>query len=128
MLQKYTSDGTLLWQKDIRIPEQENLFREAARHNRSYNPRKEAPKIYAYADAMDARKQGVAVLLNMPFGQPVTLAWIPVNGNQMNVISYPDIASDALGFQNSFSILPEQDLIYFVNRQDGIIYKAHWPL
>jgi len=128
MLQKYTSDGTLLWQKDIRIPEQENLFREAARHNRSYNPRKEAPKIYAYADAMDARKQGVAVLLNMPSHQPVTVAWIPANGKRMNVISYPDIPSDALGFQYSFSILPEQDLIYFVNRQDGIIYKAHWPL
>ena len=128
VLQKYTSEGTPLWQKDIKIPKQENLFREAARHNQSYNPGKDAPKMYSYADAMDARKQGVAVLLNMPSGQPVTVAWIPANGKRIEVISYPDISSDKLGFQNSFSILPEQELIYFLNKQDGVIYKAHWPL
>lgn len=129
LLEKYSGSGELLWKKSLIIPEQKGLFDQIASHNReAVNDRSESTHLYNYVKAMDANEFGVAVLLNMSEGSPVTVCWVPDNGKIMKVISFPDL-DKITGFGiGSFSVSPADQRAYFLNNREGIIYEAKWPI
>ncbi|MGF1670149.1 MAG: 6-bladed beta-propeller [Balneolaceae bacterium] len=126
-LEKYSLSGEILWEKEINIPAQDDLFDEVARKNKAIGLKNERRHMFVYARAIEAYEEGVAVLLNMPEGFPVTVAWGSSDGNETSLISFKGLEQEEFAFPGSFSISHKNKRIYFLNNQEGIIYKAEWP-
>jgi hypothetical protein len=123
VLEKYTHEGEQVWSKEMVIPAQRNLFDQIAEHNREVGY-----KSFLYAKAMDAQKGGVAVLLNVPEDQPLTIVWVPEDGSKIDVVKVEGIMLDSAGFIEGFTISPDGQHAYYLKRSKGIIYQFEWPL
>lgn len=128
ILEKFSNSGELIWEKNLKVPAQDNLFDQISRKNQDASKRGEPTQLFAYAKAMDANENGVAVLLNMTKGEPVTVAWVPDDGSRLDVITFPGLEQEELGFMGSLSVSDDDSRAYFLNVQDGIIYEAEWPI
>ncbi len=130
ILEKYDRSGRLLWEKYLKVPAQETMFDQFAEENkkRAGDP-EQAPISYHYARDIEVHDDGVAVLLNMPDDDhPLTLVWVPADGGDSKKITYSGITYSHLPrIDQSFSISPCDETIYFVDFYDGIIHKAEWP-
>ncbi len=129
-LEKYSHSGELVWQKDLKIPAQNDLFDQIARKNQLIGMENEPRHLFKYATSIDANENGVAVLLNMPDGDPVTAVWVPEDGKRMDVLTFSGLEQEEFRFFESgiFTVNPTGSRAYILNTQDGIIYKAEWPL
>lgn len=127
-LDKYSYSGDLLWEKNLKIPAQNDLFDQIVRKNQERDKNNEPPHLFNYAKAVDAHENGIAVLLNMPEEYPVTVAWVSNDGIRMDVVTYRGLDQEKLGYLSSFSVSPSDKRAYFLNSQDGIIFEAEWPL
>lgn len=127
LLEKYSFSGELLWNKHIEIPAQTDLFDQISMRNQNIDSQKEPYNLFHYAWYMSVNEEGVAILLNMPEEEPITVAWLPESGEQLHLISYVDLGREVLSLFGSFSISPDNTRIYFLNTQEGIIYEADWP-
>lgn len=125
VLEKYSHSGDLIWQKEITIPAQDDLFDQISRHNQQEDQNNH---LFTYAKAMDARKDGVAILMNMPEDSPAAACWVSQDGSEMNVITYSDIDKEVGFGMGSFTVSPADKRAYFLNSRKGIIYEANWPL
>lgn len=128
ILEKYSHSGDLIWEKNLKIPVLNDLFDRISRENPERISRGEYPRLFIYAKTMNANENGVAVLLNTPEGNPVTVAWVPDDGSRLDVITFPGLDQEEFGFLGSFSVSVADGRAYFLNVQDGIIYKAEWPI
>lgn len=128
ILEKYSHVGELLWNRQLNIPEQANLFDQISTRNQNIDTQEESYQLFHYAWDMSVNEEGVAILLNMPEEEPITVAWLPEDGEQIQLISYADLGREVLRFFGSFSISPDNTQIYFLNSQEGIIYEADWPV
>ncbi len=128
VLEKYSYSGDLLWKKDLKIPAQSDLFDQIASHNRQSKNNSESTRLFYYARAIDAHEKGVAVLLNMPEGDPVTMAWVPDDGASLDVVTFRGLDQEKTGYQGSFSVSPLDKRIYFLYSREGLIYEAEWPV
>jgi hypothetical protein len=128
ILEKYSFSGKLIWKKKITIPSQSKLFEWISSNNQEIDPRNNSYHLFHYAWAIDANEYGVALLLNLPEREPVTAAWIPADGSEMKLLSFPGLSSNVLGLFGIFSLSPDNSRVYFLNKQDGIIYTAEWPI
>lgn len=123
VLEKFTHTGKKIWNKEINIPAQRNLFEQIAQHNRNGEFR-----LFIYARAMDVHKDGVALLLNLPENQPLTIAWVPEDGSKMDLVKVEGITLDGDGFMEGFTISPNGQQAYYLKRSIGTIYQFEWPL
>ncbi|MCC5906912.1 MAG: hypothetical protein JJU13_11930 [Balneolaceae bacterium] len=128
ILEKYTRSGDLIWEKNLNIPSQGELFDQIAEHNRNVNMENQGHQLFHYAWALDSNDQGVAILLNMPEGEPVTAAWIPASGNELHLVTFPGLETDGFGLFGMFAVSEDNSRVYFLNNQMGIIYEAEWPV
>lgn len=128
ILEKYSYSGELLWNRHINIPAQTDLFDQISTRNQNIDTQKESYDLFQYAWDMSVNEEGVAILLNMPEEEPITIAWLSENGEQLHLISYADLDREVLSYFGSFSISPDNTRIYFLNNQEGIIYEAEWPV
>lgn len=124
-LEKFSHAGDLLWQKNIKIPAQDDLFDQISRNNQQED---QNSQLFTYAEAMDAREDGVAILLNMPEGSPVAVCWVSEDGTDMNVITYPEVDKEEGYGLGAFTVSPTDKRAYFLDTQNAIIFEAEWPL
>lgn len=122
VLEKFTHAGKKIWNKELNIPAQRNLFEQIAQHNRNGEFR-----LFLYARAMDVHKDGVALLLNLPEDQPLTVAWVPEDGSKMDLVEVEGITLDGDGFMEGFTISPDGKHAYYLKRSNGTIYQFEWP-
>jgi len=129
ILEKFDHSGGLIWAKEVKAAAQEGMFERFAAENRErVKSPDEATHMYLYANGIDVNDDGVAVLLNMPEGHPVTVVWVPADGSSSEMITYSGIEYDQLRlFGKSFSVSPSDSRIYFLNYDKGEIHKARWP-
>lgn len=127
ILEKYTHAGEFVWEKELNIPAQRNLFDRIAGHNRDAE-QNDHRRNFMVARAMDALEDGVALLLNMPEAQPLTIAWIPEDGNTIDLIEVEGLTLDVRGFAEGFTVSPDRKHAYFLERSLGTIYRFEWPL
>lgn len=127
LLQKYSLSGKLIWQKNVKIPALAGLFSHVIKENRRRMKEGKFPLGYSYADAISANKKGVAVMLHMPEGQPVTIAWVPNDGEQLTVVTYPGIKFVNPTLRLLQFAVSNKHYILFSSMLDGKIYRAYWP-
>jgi len=128
VLEKYSYDGELIWDKQLNIPTQTNLFEWISRTNQQAGRDNEPYRLFHYAWAIDANEYGVALLLHLPEEEPVTAAWVPADGGEIKLVSFPRLNSEVLGLFGTFTVSPDNSRVFFLNNQDGIIYEAEWPV
>lgn len=127
VLEKYTHAGEQAWEMELNIPAQRNLFDQIAECNRGLGS-DDIHRIFMYARAMDALENGVALLLNVPDDQPLTIAWVPEDGNTIDLIQVEEITLDSRGFMEGFTVSPDGKHAYYLERNSGTIYQFEWPL
>ena len=127
ILEKYTQQGVKVWEKQLNIPAQRGLFDQISEHNRRMKPNS-IRKLFIYARAMDATKDGVFLLLNLPEGQPLTIAWIPNDGNTIHLVKAEGFTMNPHGFMEGFTVSPEGEHVYYLERSSGTIYQFDWPI
>jgi len=127
LLQKYSLSGKLIWQKNVKIPAIAGLIKHVIKENRKRIKEGKFPLDYSYADAISANKEGVAVMLHMPKSQPVTIAWVPNDGEQITVITYPAIKFVNPTLRLLRFALSDSSYVLFSSTLGGKIYKAYWP-
>jgi hypothetical protein len=123
ILQKFSLDGVLLWERDLKIPSVdgvfENFLKEANEQDR-YIPE------LNYSRGMHVYEYGAAVLINTPEDKPTTVVWVPNDGNNIRVVEYPDIDNSI--FILRFRVAPEHNSIFFVYSFEGKVFRATWPI
>ena len=127
VLEKYTHKGEQVWEKELNIPVQSDLFDRIAKYNVEVGSG-DIRRLFIYARAMDALEGGVALLLNLPDEQPVTVAWIPEDGSKIDLIKVEGISLDGHGFMEGFTVSPDQQRAFYLERSSGTIYQFKWPL
>ena len=128
ILEKYSFSGELLWQKNLKIQAQIDLFNHIALNNVKIGLRDEPRDLFMYAKAMEASENGVAVLLNLPNGEPVTIVWVSDDGSGLDVVTIESIEQSELGMWPSFTLSSSVGKIWMLNTEEGIIYESEWPL
>lgn len=127
LLEKYTHAGEKLWEKKLNIPAQRTLFDQIAEHNQGAGADGNR-RLFIYGRAMDALDDGVALLLNLPDDQPLTIAWVPEDGSNVHLIEVQGLSLDANRFMEGFSVSPDGEHAYYLERRSGTIYQFNWPL
>jgi len=128
-LQKFSYSGALLWEKSLKLPVQEKLFVQIAEKNIERGDRDRMPTMFTYAWSIDANDHGVAVLLNMPDQEPLTVAWVPDDGTGMDVIIFREFNELNIQFPGLlFTVSLDNQRVYFVDYPSGTIYQAEWPI
>jgi hypothetical protein len=127
ILEKYTHEGEQIWEIKLNIPAQRNLFDQIAEQNKGIE-KGEIGRLFIYAKTMEVHKEGVAILLNVPEDQPLTIAWIPEDGGDIAVVKVEGIKADPNGFMEGFTVSPDGQFAYYLKRSKGIIYQFEWPL
>jgi hypothetical protein len=126
ILEKYNYEGELIWSMDLKIPAQENLFDQFAEVNRARAFTNERPfELYFYSLDMYAHQSGVAVLLNVPNDHAISVVWVSNDGTSVEFVSLPSMS---LVFGDSIVISPDKANLFLLKPQDGLIYKAKWPI
>lgn len=130
ILEKYSYSGDLIWDKKLEIPVQKGLFDHMFRENTD-RMNSGLPALYSfnYGNDIHANENGVAILLNVLDDQPVTVVWVPNNGEMASVVTFHGIENiQPLRVLRHFTISADESLIFFVRGMDGEIYRAEWPL
>jgi hypothetical protein len=127
VLEKYTHTGEQVWEKELTIPSQRNLFDQIAQYNKESGS-ESGHRLFIYARAMDSLEDGVALLLNMPDDQPLTVIWVPEDGSTINLVEVEEITLDVHGFMEGFTVSPDGQIAYYLERDSGTIYQFKWPL
>jgi hypothetical protein len=126
-LEKYSHSGSLLWQKNLKVPEIEGLFDYLFEENKSRLDSGKSLLQFAYGYGISANDDGVGVLLNVREGQPVAIAWVLNNGKGVTVVTYEDLEHPS-PIPLRFAISLDGSHILFGNTLEGKIYNANWPL
>lgn len=126
MLEKYDNSGKLIWQKNIKVPAIDGLFEKLFEENRARIKREEMFLSFSYADGISANEKGVAIKLNLFEDQPVTVVWVPNNGEKVTVVTFPEL-QNLSPVPLRFAISSDTDIL-FSNILEGVIYRAKWPL
>lgn len=125
VLEKYAPSGELLWAISLKIPAAEGLFERFFQENAEESQRGILPS-FQYAKGIDGNENGVALLLNNHvLDWPVTVVWVPNEGDSITVVTFPAIENQPY---QMFTISESESLIYFVSLMDGDMYRAAWPL
>ncbi len=128
ILEKYTHAGEQVWELELNIPGQEGLMDLIAQHNIGAGKSNGRRQRFMHARAMDANEEGVAILLNMPDDHPLTIAWVPEGGNTIDMIEVEGLSLDVRGFMVGFTVSPDGQHAYYLERSIGTIYKIELPL
>lgn len=123
ILEKYSLEGEKVWNKKIDIDAQRTLFNHIAEYNKNGGFR-----LFVYARAMEVRNDGVALLLNLPKDEPLTIAWVPKDGSRIDLVEVKGIKLDGDGFMEGFTISPDGQFAYYLKRSNGTIFQFDWPL
>lgn len=123
ILQKYSVEAGLIWEKNIQIPSQEILFDQY--QEELFGQDQYLPSLN-YANGIHAIEQGVAILLNVPKTEATTIVWVAKDGKSTSVVEYPNIKPSE-NFPLRFRIAKDIGSVIFVNSLEGKIFKADWP-
>src|SRR5699024_3043315 len=125
ILEKYSTSGDLLWEKNVQVPAIVGLFEKLFEENSSRIKSDTMLLPFAYANAIAANEHGVAIKLNLLQEQPVTIVWVPNDGKELTVVTFEDLEkSPPVPLRLAIS---DSD-IFFSNTLEGKIYRADWPL
>lgn len=127
ILEKYDNSGKLIWQKDIKVPAIDGLFEKLFEENRARMKNEEMLLPFEYADGIAANEKGVAVKLNLFEGEPVTIVWVPNDGGDLTIVTFPELKKIS-PVPLRFAIADDGSHILFTDILEGKIYKADWPL
>lgn len=128
VLEKFIHSGEQVWELELNIPGQEELIEHIAQHNIEAGRSNGRRQRFIHARAMDANEEGVAILLNLPDDQPLTIAWVPADGNTIDLIEIEGISLDFSGSMVGFTVSPDGRHAYYLEPNIGTIYKIEWPL
>ncbi|MEX2600007.1 MAG: 6-bladed beta-propeller [Balneolaceae bacterium] len=125
ILEKFSSSGELIWQKNLKIPAIDGLFNHIFSENRRRITTGEFLLSFNYGIDISANEEGVAVLLNMLEDQPVRVVWIPNNGEKITTFHFQSLENER---QMTFTLSDDGSHAFFVNTLEGTIYKTDLPL
>lgn len=123
ILQKYSREGKLQWERNLKISSVEEVFEDFLQANKK--GKYITPLTYTYG--MHAMEEGIAILLNTTDDKPITVAWVPNDGHEIRVVEYPGIDRPSQ-IPLRFRVAPEKEAIIFVNSMEGKIMRADWPI
>lgn len=123
LLQKYSMDGQLQWERDLKIPPVEGVFEDFLKTNKE--GKYITPLTYIYG--MQVMEDGTAILLNTTDEKPITVAWVPNDGHEIRVVEFPGIDRPSQ-IPLRFRVASEEEAIIFVNSMEGKIINADWPI
>ncbi len=124
VLQKYHFNGELVWERNLKIPPVDGVYEEFLR--KVNEQERVLPQLY-YGHGLHAIEEGVYLMLNTPDDKPITMIWIPNDGNDIQVIEFPDIERDP-NFPLRFRVAPDSGFIFFVKSLDGEVLSSAWPI
>lgn len=124
-LEKYDFSGKRLWQKNLKVPAVDGLFEKLFKENRARMKSGEMLLSFSYADGISATEHGVAVKLNLLEGQPVTIVWVPNDGEEITVVTFPKL-KNLFPVSLRFAISDDGSHILFSNLLEGKVYIAEW--
>lgn len=124
-LEKYDFSGKLIWQKNLKVPPIDGLFERLFEENRVRIKGGEMLLSFSYADGISANEDGVAVKFNLFEGQPVTVAWVPNDGEKTAVVTFPKL-KNLYPVSLRFTISDDGSHILFSNLLEGKVYIADW--
>lgn len=128
VLGKFTHSGEQVWELELNIPGQEGLIEHIAQHNIEAGRSNVRRQRFIHARAMDANESGVAILLNMPADQPLTIARVSADGNTIDLIEIEGISLDFSGSMVGFTVSSDGRHAYYLEPNIGTTYKIEWPL
>lgn len=123
VLEKYSHSRDPVWQKKINISALDGLFDQIFNMHSQDNRNSPAPSFH-YAKRMSVTPEGVALLLHVLDDQPVTVAWVPNDGEEVTVVTFPEIKNQP----GTLAVTEDHAFIFFVDALNGNIHKAEWPL
>ncbi|SHE30834.1 6-bladed beta-propeller protein [Fodinibius roseus] len=123
ILQKYTLEGQLQWERDLKMPMVEGVFEDFLKENKK--GKYITPLTYAYG--MHVMENGTALLLNTTDEKPITVSWVPNDGHDIQVVEFPSIVRPSQ-LPLRFRVVPGQKEILFANSMEGKIMSAEWPI
>lgn len=125
VLQKFSLDGVPQWERDLKIPSVEGVFENFLKVNREQN----YIFLLAYARDMHVSEYGAAILIETLENQPVTVAWVPNDGDNIQIIEFPHIEKPSeIAYPFRFRIAPGHHTIFFTNSLEGKVFKSFWPI
>lgn len=121
ILQQYSTDGTPTWETKFELPEFEDEFNRFVEQNRDNPP----GRIYMlqYVHKMVQNEEGIFMLLRIPNIYPPTVLFLNHDGENQRKLYFDNMEYRA----SDFSISPNKDWIYFLNRSQGVIYRSRFP-
>jgi hypothetical protein len=84
------------------------------------------PSFY-YASFIHVTDHGAAILLNTADDYPETIAWVPNDGDHIQLVEFPVLKNPAIP-PLKFRIALEQQTVLFSNSREGVVYRANWPI
>jgi len=126
LLEKFNYSGDFIWGILVQPDVQKRLFEEIAKANENLDAETCCHQLFNYAWSLDANEEGVAILLNVPEGESVTVAWIPEDGSKIKLATFPLLNQGKHNMPGSFTISPDNKWVYFLNSIDGVVTRAEW--
>jgi hypothetical protein len=121
VLRQYSSDGDLIWEKQIEIPEFEKEFERFVERNKDNPPGR--MYMLQYVHKMEQTEDGVYMLLRIPGEFSTTLLFVDSSGENHRYYRFKEMEYRP----SHFSISPDRQWVYFLNTSQGIIYRSSFP-
>ena len=127
ILKKFDRSGQKLWKKELNIPVVDKIFDEIMDENQSRLNTDEMLLQFVHASGLSVTNRGTALLLNAVDKQPPKVLWVPNDGKQFTLVTYPDIKNSPK-IPLRFTISADGSTILFSNTLSGKILTAEWPM
>lgn len=118
ILQQFSLNGDLNWEKTFDLPEFEAEYNHFVEENSDFD----GGNMYslAYITDIDQNDQGVYMLLRLPDSCPPTVLYVDHAGENQRLFRYDEMEYQPVGF----SISPDGESVYLLNRSQGIVYRS----
>lgn len=117
-LQRYDRNGELIWDKDLDLPINQQIFSNFVETNKDM----EGNNVYplAHASGMQITEEAIYILMNVPDGEKQMVMTIDKNGDTQKIYR---IGSEESSF-NNFTLNPAEDMLYLIDSSMGNIYRT----
>ena len=118
ILQKYDFNGNLIWEKNIELPYNEDIF------NATVEKAKNSPgglPAYTYINDLEVINEEIVILSNRKNSEvPQQLIKVNSTGEITDIYTLPA----HVGYLAAFDVDNESNTVYFASSEDGMVYKS----
>lgn len=118
ILQQFSWDGELNWEKTIELPEFEKAFERFVENNKDNPPGRVF--MLQYVDAIAQNENGVYMLLNTSGETLPTVLRVDHAGENRHLYRFEGMQHRP----SQFSITPNRENAWFLNVSDGVVYQS----